>query len=100
MELHLPFCAEHAGQYRKKNRIAIVLLASALPVLFVLGSMAPDSFGWWVLLCLLMFVSGAVVLSQNNVLQPKRIHLQYGFFLGADEAFLANLQEAPSQYRI
>ena len=99
MELKLPLCDEHAGSYRRNRGIAITLLLVAIPAAIVLSIVSPDSVGWWILLCIVMLLAGAVMIGRINPLQPKKITDTHGFFRGASDAFLLNLAEAPAHIK-
>jgi len=65
----------------------------------VLSIVSPDSVGWWILLCIVMLLAGAVMIGRINPLQPKKITDTHGFFKGANEAFLLSLAEAPAHIK-
>ena len=100
MELKLPLCNEHAGSYRRNRGIAIALLLGAIPAAIVLSIVSPDAMGWWILLCIVMLLAGAVMIGRINPLQPKKITDTHGFFKGANESFLLSLAEAPAHIKL
>ncbi len=96
MEVEVPLCEHHWRRRRSLLWAGSLTTIGSLPAALALGNML-DSFGWGLLLWLVLFLGGLVLITLGvNVLTPSYIDNQLARLDGAAETFLSQLPSSAS----
>lgn len=93
-ELMVPICPAHESQRKTLLWIGAVMLLACIPAGIALGMSMQSEYAilWGLLLGFVLFLSGAIVISNSYVLRPTYIGNDCAKFKGAHPEFLARLK--------